>query len=111
VARDGLVLLEPAVERGEVEHDAAGEIGVGEPEAGAGATKKSRKLWGDGSGSFRTRGRYSAATVRGTRWLTQDTCTSTLTRVAKGVVSVRDEVKRKTVVLRAGKRYIARKRR
>src|SRR5262249_5227081 len=50
--------------------------------AGAAAKKKkSRKLWGDGSGSFRTRGQYSSATVRGTRWLTQDTCTTTLTRV------------------------------
>ena len=34
---------------------------------------KSRKLWGDGKGKFRTKGRYAAATVRGTRWLTQDT--------------------------------------
>jgi hypothetical protein len=73
--------------------------------------KKSRKLWGDGSGSFRTRGQYSAATVRGTRWLTQDSCTSTLTRVVRGAVSVRDLVKRKTVIVRAGKRYTARAKR
>ena len=33
---------------------------------------KSRKLWGDGKGKFRTKGSYSAATVRGTRWLVQD---------------------------------------
>jgi hypothetical protein len=31
--------------------------------------------------------------------------------VAKGVVSVRDEVKRRTVVVRAGKRYVASPRR
>ena len=73
--------------------------------------KKTRKLWGDGSGSFRTRGQYSAATVRGTRWLTQDSCTSTLTRVVRGAVSVRDLVKRKTVIVRAGKRYTARAKR
>ena len=37
-------------------------------EARAAATKpKSRKLWGDGKGKFRTRGQYSAATIRGTR--------------------------------------------
>jgi FG-GAP-like repeat/FG-GAP repeat len=72
---------------------------------------KSRKLWGSGSGSFRTRGQYSAATVRGTQWLTQDTCGATLTRVVKGVVSVRDEVKHRTVIVRAGKRYTARRRR
>ena len=72
---------------------------------------KTRKLWGDGSGSFRTRGQYSAATVRGTKWLVQDSCAGTLTRVTKGVVSVRDNVKRKTIVLRAGKKYLAKPRR
>jgi hypothetical protein len=66
---------------------------------------------GDGSGSFRTRGQYSAATVSGTRWLTQDTCGATLTRVVRGAASVRDTVERKTVILRAGKRYIARRKR
>ena len=30
---------------------------------------KTRKLWGDGKGKFRTKGTYSAATVRGTKWL------------------------------------------
>ena len=39
---------------------------------------KSRKLWGTGKGKFRTVGNYSAATVRGTRWLVQDTCAGTL---------------------------------
>ena len=36
---------------------------------GAAKKPKSRKLWGDGKGKFRTKGRYAAATVRGTRWL------------------------------------------
>jgi hypothetical protein len=72
---------------------------------------KQRRLWGDGKGKFRTKGSYSAATVRGTKWLVQDTCTTTLTRVTQGVVSVRDSVKRKTVTVRAGKRYTARARR
>ena len=72
---------------------------------------KTRKLWGKGKGSFRTAGRYSAATVRGTTWLVQDTCTTTLTRVTEGTVTVRDTVKKKTVVVRAGKRYTARKKR
>ena len=81
---------------------------------GARAAKKkpkTRKLWGDGSGSFRTRGHYSAATVRGTKWLVQDSCAGTLTKVAKGVVSVRDNVKGKTILLKAGKRYLAKPRR
>jgi hypothetical protein len=68
---------------------------------------KSRKLWGDGSGSFRTRGQYSAATIRGTRWLVQDSCSGTLTKVAAGVVSVRDEVKQKTTLVKAGRTYLA----
>jgi hypothetical protein len=77
--------------------------------AAAAKKPKSRKLWGDGSGSFRTRGQYSSATVRGTKWLVQDTCTTTLTRVAKGVVSVSDFVKHKTLLLRAPHKYTARK--
>ncbi len=77
--------------------------------AGAAAKKpKTRKLWGDGSGSFRTRGQYSAATVRGTTWLVQDSCAGTLTRVKRGVVSVFDQVKHKTILLKAGKQYLAR---
>jgi hypothetical protein len=72
---------------------------------------KTRKLWGDGSGAFRTRGQYSAATVRGTKWLVQDSCAGTLTKVAKGVVSVRDNVKRKTILVKAGKSYLAKPRR
>jgi hypothetical protein len=69
---------------------------------------KTRKLWGEGKGRFKTKGSYSAATVRGTKWLVQDTCTSTLTRVTQGVVAVQDFVKGKTVVVRQGKRYTAR---
>ena len=77
--------------------------------AAAKKTPKTRKLWGDGSGSFRTRGQYSAATVRGTRWLVQDSCGKTLTRVSKGVVSVQDFVKHKKVLLRAPHSYTARR--
>jgi hypothetical protein len=68
---------------------------------------KSRRLWGDGSGAFRTQGRSSAATVRGTKWLVQDSCAGTLTRVARGVVQVNDFVRHKKLVLRKGKSYTA----
>jgi hypothetical protein len=82
--------------------------------AAAAARKKkprTRGLWGSGHGSFRTVGQYSAATVRGTKWFVQDSCAGTLTRVAHGVVSVRDNVRHRTVTLRAGKTYLARPRR
>jgi CSLREA domain-containing protein len=72
--------------------------------------KKKRRLWGNGSGRFRTKGRHSAATVVGTKWLVQDRCTSTLTRVVRGRVRVRDFVNDKTVLVRAGKKYVAKKR-
>jgi hypothetical protein len=68
---------------------------------------KTRRLWGNGKGSFRTTGRYSAATIRGTKWLVTDTCTSTVTKVARGVVAVKDFAKKKTVLVKAPKRYTA----
>jgi hypothetical protein len=77
--------------------------------AGLAATpaKPVRRLWGTGKGNFRTRGRYSSATVRGTTWLTQDQCNGTLTRVVEGVVEVRDVPRRRTVSVRAGQSYLA----
>jgi hypothetical protein len=70
---------------------------------------RTRRLWGDGKGAFRISGRYSAATVRGTRWLVQDSCAGTLTRVVRGVVTVRDEARHRTITLRAGRTYLARR--
>jgi len=57
-----------------------------------------RSLWGTGKGNFRTQAAYAAATVRGTIWFTQDTCTGTLVRVQIGVVDVFD-IKRNTHAL------------
>jgi hypothetical protein len=73
----------------------------------AATKKKERHLWGDGKGSFRTAGKYSSATVRGTKWLVKDSCAGTLTRVVRGTVTVRDRVRAKTVKVRAGKSYLA----
>ena len=70
--------------------------------------KRVRRLWGDGRGRYRTRGRYSAATVRGTKWLTEDRCDGTLVRVKRGVVSVRDFTRKKTVTVKKGHQYLAR---
>jgi hypothetical protein len=81
--------------------------------ASAAAKKKpsKRHLWGDGKGAFRTAGKYSSATVRGTKWLVQDSCAGTLTRVVRGTVTVRDNVKHKTVTVHAGKSYLAKPKR
>lgn len=69
-----------------------------------------RRLWGNGRGRFQVSGRYSAATVRGTFWLTADRCDGTLTRVRQGRVEVFDNVLKKKIVVRAGKSYFARPR-
>jgi hypothetical protein len=71
---------------------------------------RTRGLWGNGKGNFTTFGRYATATVRGTVWLTQDTCNGTLVRVQSGTVRVLDKVKHRTVTVRAGQSYLARKR-
>jgi hypothetical protein len=77
----------------------------------AAGRKRSRSLWGNGKGRFRTRGRNSSATVRGTEWLTKDSCSTTTTLVKSGVVTVRDFAKRKNVTVKKGRRYVARARR
>jgi hypothetical protein len=76
--------------------------------ATASAKKKVRRLWGDGKGRFRTKGRHGAATVRGTKWLTEDRCDGTLVRVKRGKVAVRDFGRRKTVLVKKGHAYLAR---
>ena len=85
--------------------------GRGGKASAAAKKKKKRHLWGDGNGKFRTDGSYSSATVRGTIWMVQDGCTSTLTKVKRGSVTVRDFVKKKNVIVKAGKQYVAKKKR
>ena len=78
--------------------------------AGTSAVRRVRRLWGrDSGGRYRTYGRHSHATVRGTRWLTEDRCGGTYTRVTEGSVVVRDTVRRRSVVVRAGRSYFTRK--
>ena len=76
----------------------------------ASRSRRVRRLWGrDHGGRFRTHGRHSHATVRGTRWFTVDRCDGTLTRVTQGSVVVRDFVRRRSVVVRAGRSYLAKR--
>jgi Ca2+-binding RTX toxin-like protein len=79
--------------------------------AGAAGTSRAtfRRLFGRARGRFRTRGRHSTATVRGTTWEVRDRCDGTLTRVIRGRVTVRDLVRKKTIRLRSGQSYLARR--
>jgi Ca2+-binding RTX toxin-like protein len=93
-----------------------GDFGVcraGASQAGARMSgrkkRKVRRLWGSGHGRFRTSGRWSSAAARGTVWLVEDRCDGTLTRVRRGTVVVRDFVRRRTVIVRAGDSYLARR--
>src|SRR3954470_24386922 len=63
-----------------------------------------RRLWGNGHGRFRTRGRYAAAVVRGTIWSVEDRCGSTVTKVLQGVVAVRDLVRGTITNVHAGQK-------
>ena len=76
------------------------------------ATSSSRTvqlLHASAHGKFRTRGRYSAATVLGTIWSIADRCDGTLVRDVTDSVLVNDFVHHKTIVLHRGQSYLARK--
>jgi Ca2+-binding RTX toxin-like protein len=62
------------------------------------------------AGSWRVRGRYSIGASVGTDWTTLEGCARTVTIVRRGRVRVFDRAKRRTVVVRAGQRYVARRR-
>jgi hypothetical protein len=79
-----------------------------EAEAAGLSRRTIRRLRSTARGRFRTRGRNSSATVRGTTWETIDRCDGTLTRVRRGKVAVRDFRRRKTVIVPAGRSYLAR---
>jgi hypothetical protein len=69
--------------------------------------KPVRRLWGTGKGKYVTKGRYASATVKGTFWMVADYCDGTLVRVRSGVVSVKNFVTGKTVVIKSGQSYFA----
>jgi len=77
----------------------------------ASGSRRVRRLWGrDRSGSFRTRGRHGAATVRGTVWLTEDRCDGTRYAVRRGSVAVNDPRRQRPVIVRAGEDHLVRAR-
>lgn len=77
--------------------------------AAANRSSGGSRLWAkDNHGHFSTRGHNSVATVRGTEWATAESCAGTLTIVKRGAVGVRDLRRHRTVVVRAGRSYLAR---
>ena len=95
--RSGLVVLEL---RGALRCGPSGSVATA-------SGRKGRRLWGSGKGRFRTEGNYGSATVRGTIWLTEDRCNGTFFKVRRGVVTVRDFPRDRTLALPAGKSYLA----
>jgi Tol biopolymer transport system component len=73
--------------------------------------RRIRRLRANARGRFRTSGRNSSATVRGTIWDITDRCDGTLTHVKRGKVVVRDFRRKKSITVRAGKSYLAKARR
>jgi hypothetical protein len=68
------------------------------------------KTRGRRHGRWRVEGKYSIGASEGTDWTTFEACSSTTTVVRRGRVRVRDRVRRRTVIVRAGQSYTARRR-
>ena len=71
------------------------------------ARRKRRRVWGRGSGDFRTTGRHGSATVRGTRWLTEDRATGTFIRVVEGSVLAHAFDRNVRRIVDAGESFLA----
>jgi hypothetical protein len=76
--------------------------------AAAVSKKVLQTLHASAHGRFRTRGRYAAATVRGTAWTTSDRCNGTLVSVQRHTVAVTDLVRHVTLFVHQGHSYLAR---
>jgi len=84
-----------------------GKQGKGRAYAAKLSSKTLGRVNASGHGHFTVHGQYSAATVRGTVWNVGNRCEGTFTHVTRGVVSVRDFVRRKTITLFTGQSYLA----
>jgi Ca2+-binding RTX toxin-like protein len=60
-------------------------------------------------GRWKVKGKFSIAAAVGTDWTTLEGCSRTVTVVRRGRVEVYDRAKRRTVTVRAGHRYVARR--
>jgi hypothetical protein len=78
-------------------------------DASAASSRTLQLLRSSAKGKFATKGKYAAATVRGTKWTTADRCNGTQVHVNSGSVAVTDFHLHKTVVLHGGQTYLAKK--
>ena len=79
--------------------------------------KRRRRVWGSGSGNYSTSGSGGTGSVRGTLWLTKDTCGGTFFKVPAAQptpgphgITVHDKDLKKNVNLGPGQSYFARNR-
>ena len=71
--------------------------------------RKRRRVWGSGSGNYATSGGGGTGAVRGTTWLTRDTCHGTFFKVTNGLgITVFDRDLNKHIQLGPGQSYFAR---
>ncbi|MDP9227801.1 MAG: hypothetical protein M3M99_01965, partial [Actinomycetota bacterium] len=89
---------------------ASGKASASGPQA-ISAKRRGKRLWGSGSGSYATAGRGGTGSVRGTTWLTKETCQGTFFKVADEPgphgIDVNAKGKKKPVFLGPGDSYLA----
>jgi hypothetical protein len=80
-----------------------------DPLATTSRKRRKRRVWGSGGGNYSTSGRGGTGSVRGTTWLTKDTCHGTFFKVTNGLgIRVHDFGLKKSVNLGPGQSYFAR---
>jgi hypothetical protein len=73
--------------------------------------RRHKRVWGSGSGNYSTSGSGGTGSVRGTTWLTKDTCRGTFFKVIDGIgISVFDFDLNQQFELGPGQSYFARNR-
>jgi hypothetical protein len=77
------------------------------PSTAGSSRKRERHVSGSARGHFETKGKYATASVKGTKWETQDTPGATVVRVTSGTVIVTDSVTRKHVTVGPRESYVA----
>jgi hypothetical protein len=73
-----------------------------------GSRRRRRRVWGSGSGNYSTSSSGGTGSVRGTSWLTKDSCKGTKFKVTEGLgITVFDFNKKKKIKLGPGDKYFA----